>query len=146
MKKGRTPIEQLSSLLDALPAEQRLALTSQMQERAPEIAKALRAHSRDINHLIKLSGRELQRLYPTIPQRVWIIALKTAEPELKTHLLMQLSTRAQLDLEDALRAQGPVRLSEVLKAQEQVMIEAEKLAKEGKIHSLYATDDDRWIP
>lgn len=146
MKKGRTPIEQLSSLLDALPAEQRLTLTSQMQERAPEIAKALRAHSRDINHLIKLSGRELQRLYPVIPQRVWIIALKTAEPELKTHLLMQLSTRAQLDLEDALRAQGPVRLSEVLKAQEQVMIEAEKLAKEGKIHSLYATDDDRWIP
>lgn len=93
-----------------------------------------------LDALRNLARTDLTRVYRSEPLERWLTALKIAEPELKEHLLLQLSARESAELEDALRELGPIKLSDAQAAAEAIMRSAQKLADQGEIRLLTVVD------
>ena len=62
-----------------------------------------------------------------------LLALKTASDELKEKIFKNMSQRAAEMLKEDMEAMGPVRLSDVENAQQQIVNIARKLEEQGKI-------------
>lgn len=61
------------------------------------------------------------------------LAMKTASESLKEKIFKNMSQRAAQILREEIEARGPVRVSEVEKAQQDIVKVARKLESEGKI-------------
>ena len=62
-----------------------------------------------------------------------MLALKTATDEVKEKIFRNMSQRAASMIQDDLEALGPVRLTDIEKAQQGIVKVARKLEEEGKI-------------
>ena len=150
-------LKRLNAIMNALPKNNRAALLGNLQslnldvkEEAPEIKEKVKEEAivireLPLNALSRLDGPNLQKLFRAVDRTLWTRALKIAEPELKDYIMSQLSVRARGDLEDDLRAQGPVRLRDAQEAGVAVMQHAQKLESSGQIVGLSAQSDDPWV-
>lgn len=77
--------------------------------------------------------RSLQTLMRGLEPDRLALALKGADDGLRQRLLSCLSGRAAAGIRDEMEAMGPVRLSEVIEAQKEIVATARRLADEGTI-------------
>ena len=73
----------------------------------------------------------MQTLIRDLENDLLIPALKGADEEVKEKFLENMSERARDLFLDDLEAQGPIRITEVEKAQKEIMRVARKLSEEG---------------
>ncbi|MEL7300693.1 MAG: flagellar motor switch protein FliG [Pseudomonadota bacterium] len=85
------------------------------------------------DYLIKSEERALQTVLREVENDVLVLALKGAAPALREKLLGCISQRAAANMRDEMEAMGPVRLSEVMEAQKQVIAIARRLSDAGTI-------------
>ncbi|MEL6550207.1 MAG: flagellar motor switch protein FliG [Pseudomonadota bacterium] len=85
------------------------------------------------DYLIKSEERALQTVLREVENDVLVLALKGAAPALRVKLLGCISQRAAANMRDEMEAMGPVRLSEVMEAQKQVITIARRLSDAGTI-------------
>jgi flagellar motor switch protein FliG len=85
------------------------------------------------DNLGKSDDRSLQTLLRGIEPDRLALALKGADEGLRARLLSCLSGRAAAGIRDEMEAMGPVRLSEVIEAQKEIVATARRLADEGTI-------------
>ncbi|MEM1100226.1 MAG: flagellar motor switch protein FliG [Pseudomonadota bacterium] len=85
------------------------------------------------DYLIKSEERALQTVLREVENDVLVLALKGAAPALREKLLGCISQRAAANMRDEMEAMGPVRLSEVMEAQKQVITIARRLSDAGTI-------------
>jgi len=62
-----------------------------------------------------------------------LLALKTANEDIRTKIFKNISARAAQLLREDLESMGPARLSDVESAQQEIVNAARKLEQEGKI-------------
>ena len=80
------------------------------------------------DNLIEVDDRGIQVILREIPTDNLLLALKTADDQLKEKVFKNMSKRAAEMLQDDLEAQGPVKLSEVEAAQKEILTVARRLA------------------
>ena len=80
-----------------------------------------------------MDNKSLQTLIRELDNELLIPALKGAEESIKEIFLENMSERARELFEDDLEAMGPIRVSEVDKAQKEIMRVARRLSGEGEI-------------
>ena len=78
-------------------------------------------------------GGEIRELLKEVKNEELTLALKTASEELKNKFFRNLSQRAVQMLEEEMSIMGPVRLSDVEGAQQNILNIARRLEKEGKL-------------
>lgn len=83
--------------------------------------------------LINVDDRAIQLILKEVSTDDLAIALKTAPEALKEKIFRNMSQRAAQILKDEMEAKGPVRVSDVQKAQKNVVNVARRLDKEGRI-------------
>lgn len=83
--------------------------------------------------LINVDDRAIQLILKEVSTDDLAIALKTAPEALKEKIFKNMSQRAAQILKDEMEAKGPVRVSDVQKAQKNVVNVARRLDKEGRI-------------
>ena len=83
--------------------------------------------------LLKVDNRDLQTVLKEVSTDQLRVALKTASPEMRDHVLGAMSRRAAEMLMDDLESMGPMKLSKVEEAQGEIVEAALKLQTEGKI-------------
>jgi flagellar motor switch protein FliG len=83
--------------------------------------------------LAGVNDQGVRELLKEVKSEDLTLALKTASEELKRKVLGNLSKRAAQILEEDMSVMGPVRLSEVETAQQNIINAARRLEKEGKI-------------
>jgi len=83
--------------------------------------------------LAGVNDQGIRELLKEVKSEDLTLALKTASEELKRKILGNLSKRAAQILEEDMSVMGPVRLSEVESAQQNIINAARRLEKEGKI-------------
>ena len=86
-----------------------------------------------INALLSLDAECLLKAYLASDFEVWLKALKIADPEVKEHLLFTLPVRYASELEEGLRALGPMKLSEAQEAIRGVMAQVQRLDARGEV-------------
>lgn len=108
-------------------------ILSHMEVTDPALAEAIRRKMFTFDELVYIDTRGMQTILREINNDTLVLALKTAGDEIKAKVFSNISSRAAEMIQDDLEAMGPVRLSDVEVAQQEIIQAAMRLEEEGKV-------------
>jgi flagellar motor switch protein FliG len=127
---GVQPIADMLNVMDKTTEQNIMA---RVEEKDPQLAEEIRKLMFVFEDIIFVDDRGMQTLLKEVPNDKLVIALKTAPEEMKEKVFKNMSKRAAQLLKDDLEALGPLRLSDVESAQQEVVNAAKRLEAMGKI-------------
>ena len=123
-------VEVVAAVMSSLDRNTEIAILTSMDEIDADLANKIRRVRFSFEDLIKVDDTSLQLLIKEINQEELLIALKTASDELKEKLYTNIGL---VMLKDHLKGLGPTKISDIKKAQENIIKVCKELEKEGKI-------------
>ncbi len=132
-KKALEGERTLAEILNNCKKEVEEEIMEKIEEHDPELAESIRDKMFVFEDLINIDDRGIQMLLKEVSTEELSVALKTASEALKNKIFKNMSQRASQILKDEMETRGPVRVSEVQKAQKNIIKIARKLEQEGKI-------------
>jgi flagellar motor switch protein FliG len=127
-------------LLRRVPAAQQSEVVAEIEKDDPDLAAELRGKLFTFEDLANLSDRDLQTLIREIDVAQLGVALKGAGSTVRDKVLKNMSTRGAQMLSDDIAAMGPVKLSAVETAQNELVKIAFGLAEQGRITIVGSAD------
>ncbi len=109
------------------------SILAEVEEKDVDLAEGIRQLMFVFEDLVNVDDRGIQAILKEVSSEELLLALKTASDTLKEKLFKNMSERAATMLKEDLEAMGPVRVSEIVKAQQAVIRIAKRLEEEGKI-------------
>ncbi len=129
-QEGVAIAAELMNMLDKETAE---TLLRKIGEEDPSLEDKIREKMFTFEDIRKLDNRAIIEILKAVDKNTLIIALKGAPDDIKEKFFSNMSKRAAKIMQEDMEALGPVRKSEVEKAQKQVVTVIRKLMDEGKI-------------
>ena len=126
-------VEMAATILNQTGRSVEKSVLSRIEETDPELSDQIKQDMFTFEDLIKVDDRGIQEILKEITSQELAIALKAASEEIKEKTFQNMSERAAEMLKEDIEALGPMRLSEVEKAQRAVTRAALRLEGEGKI-------------
>jgi len=126
-------IEFTAELLKQVPSEDSERLIGAIEEADSQLGPKIREGMFRFEDLKKITGRGLQNLMREVPSETMLLALKTSPEEMRDHFLSAVSSRAAEQMREDLQLLPPTRLSEVERAQREIVECAMRLASDGQI-------------
>jgi len=123
-------IEVVAAVLSSLDRNTETGILTSMDEIDTDLANKIRRIRFSFEDLIKVDDTGIQLLIKEINQEELLISLKTASDELKEKLYTNIGL---VMLKDQLKGLGPTKISDIEKAQQNIIKVCKKLEKEGKI-------------
>ncbi|HIA03136.1 MAG TPA: flagellar motor switch protein FliG [Myxococcales bacterium] len=121
------------NLLKALNSEQEEHIFAGLSEEDPELSEEIRKKMFVFEDFVTLDGRAIQLMLKEIDSRTLTMALKTSSAPLREHLLSCMSSRAATMIIEDMEALGPLSVSQIETAQDEIVQVALRLAAEGKM-------------
>ncbi|MBN2332628.1 MAG: flagellar motor switch protein FliG [Deltaproteobacteria bacterium] len=131
--RGLGGLSAVSELINNLDKNSEVAIMDVIEEHDPDLADEIRKLMFTFDDLIDVDDRGIQAILKEINNEDLLLALKTATEEVKEKIFNNMSQRAATMVKDDLEALGPVRLTDVEKAQQVIVKVARKLEDDGKI-------------
>ncbi len=97
------------------------------------LAEVIRKHLFTFEDIFKLDDRAIQSIMREVSNDTLTLAMKTSPDEVKEKIFRNISTRAADMIKEDLEVLGPVRLSDVEKAQSEIIKVVRKMEEEGKV-------------
>lgn len=126
-------VQTVAEMLNVMDKNAEKAIMSRVEEKDPLLAEEIRKLMFIFEDIIKIDDRGIQALLKEVPNDKLLLALKTANQEIKDKFLKNISKRAAEMLADDLATMGPARVSDVESAQLEIVNVARRLEQEGKI-------------
>ncbi len=126
-------VQPVAEMLNVMDKNTEKAIMSRIEEKDPILAEEIRKLMFVFEDIIKIDDKGIQTLLKEVANDKLLLALKTANEEIKNKIFKNLSQRAATLLRDDLSNMGPSRLSDVEGAQQEVVNVARRLEGEGKI-------------
>jgi flagellar motor switch protein FliG len=123
----------VAEILNQMDHATEARIISEIEGGNPELAEEIRKLMFVFEDLIKVDDRGMQTILKDVSSQDLLIAIKTASEPLKAKIFANMSERAATMMKEDLEAMGPQRLSEVEKAQQNILKIAKKLEEEGKV-------------
>ncbi|MCG6550868.1 MAG: flagellar motor switch protein FliG [Candidatus Magnetominusculus sp. LBB02] len=98
-----------------------------------ELADSIRQFMFVFEDIVKISDRDVQTILKDVQTDELSLALKTASEALKELIFKNMSKRAAEILKEDMDVKGPVKVSEVEKAQQNIIKAIRKLSEAGKV-------------
>jgi len=126
-------VETVAEILNQLDHATENTIFSSLEELDADLAENIRQKMFVFEDIANIDSRGIQSILKEITNEDLSLALKTASEELKSLILNNMSSRASEMLLDDMEAMGPVKLSDVENAQQNIVRVARKLEAAGKI-------------
>lgn len=126
-------VEKVVELFGHLDRSREKQILDKLDEINPPLAEMIRKHLFTFENIFSLDDRGIQAIMREVGNDTLTLALKTCADELKEKIFRNISSRAAEMIKDDLEVMGPVRLSDVEKAQTEIVKIAGRLEEEGKI-------------
>jgi flagellar motor switch protein FliG len=126
---GVEPIADMINLMDKNSEKNILA---RVEEKDPELAEEIRKLMFVFEDLIFVDDRGIQELLKIVDNMKLVISLKTAPDDVRMKLYKNMSNRAAMLLREDLAALGPTKVSDVEKAQQEIIQQLKELESKGK--------------
>ena len=123
-------VEVVAAVMSSLDRTTETAILTSMDEIDADLANKIRRMRFSFEDLIKVDDTGIQILIKEVNQEELLIALKTASDELKEKLYTNIGL---VMLKDQLKGLGPTKISDIKKAQQNIIKVCKELEKEGKI-------------
>jgi flagellar motor switch protein FliG len=108
----------------------------------PPLAEIIRKHLFTFEDIFNLDERSIQQIMREVSTETLTLSLKTCAEDLKEKVFRNISSRAAEVIKEDLEVMGPVRLSDVEKAQSEIVKVTSRLEEEGKIVIVGRGGDD----
>ena len=139
---GVSPIAEMLNVMDKNSEQNIMA---RVEEKDPQLAEEIRKLMFVFEDIIYIDDRGMQSLLKEVQSSKLTLALKTAPDEIKDKIFRNISKRAGDMLREDLEAMGPVRVSDVEAAQQEIVNVAKRLEGEGKIIISRGGDGDALV-
>jgi flagellar motor switch protein FliG len=123
----------VAALMNTMDTGTVQAVFGELEAIDPQFCEQIRNLMFVFDDLSKLDDRSLQSIIKEITNDTITMALKTASDEMKEKIFKNISSRAAEMIREELEVMGPVKLSDVEKAQQEIVAIARRLEEEGKI-------------
>lgn len=100
---------------------------------SPPLSEIIRKHLFTFEDVFALDDRSIQSVMREVSNDTLTLAMKTSPDEVKDKIFKNISSRAAEMIKEDLEVMGPVRLSDVEKAQGEIIKIVRKMEEEGKI-------------
>jgi len=100
---------------------------------SPPLAEIIRKHLFTFEDVFSLDDRSIQSVMREVSNDTLTLAMKTSPEDVKDKIFRNISSRAAEMIKEDLEVMGPVRLSDVEKAQGEIIKIVRKMEEEGKI-------------
>jgi flagellar motor switch protein FliG len=125
-------VEPIADMLNLMDKSNEKNIMNRVEDKDPELAEEIRKLMFVFEDLVFVDDKGVQNLLKEVDQSKLVIALKTAPEEIKAKLFKNMSGRAAQLLQEDLDSLGPTKLSDVEKAQNEIVQKAKDLEASGK--------------
>ncbi len=138
-------VEPIADMLNLMDKNSEKNIMSRVEEKDPELAEEIRKLMFVFEDLTYVDDKGIQTLLKEVDQQKLVVALKTAPEDIKAKLFKNMSNRAAGLLNEDLEALGPTKLSDVEKAQNEIVQKAKELEAQGKLFISRGGDGDALV-
>ncbi len=138
-------VQPVAEMLNVMDKNAEKAIMSRIEEKDPILAEEIRKLMFVFEDLAKIDDKGIQSLLKEVPNDKLLMALKTANEDIKNKVFKNISQRAAQMLKDDLQNMPPARLSDVEGAQQEIVNVARRLETEGKIIIARGGADDAMV-
>lgn len=138
-------VEPIADMLNLMDKNSEKNIMSRVEEKDPELAEEIKKLMFVFEDLVYVDDRGLQALLKEVDQQKLVVALKTGPEEVKAKLFKNMSNRASTLLMEDLEALGPTKLSDVEKAQSEIVQKCKDLEQQGKAFISRGGDGDALV-
>jgi flagellar motor switch protein FliG len=126
-------VQPVAEMLNVMDKNTETSIMSRIEEKDPILAEEIRKLMFVFEDIVKIDDKGIQTLLKEVPNDKLLLALKTANEEIREKIFKNISQRAANLLKEDLSSLGPSRLSDVESAQVEIVNIARRLEQEGKI-------------
>jgi len=134
-------IETLANILNQVDGVTEESVLSHIENEDGDLADMVRQKMFVFEDLLQIENRHFRDILQNVDNQLLIKALKTTSDEMKDKVFSNLSERASEMLREDMEVMGPVKLSEVEEAQQEIIKIAKRLESEGRIVLAKGGDD-----
>ena len=134
-------IETLANILNQVDGITEESVLSHIENEDGDLADMVRQKMFVFEDLLQIENRHFRDILQNVDNQLLIKALKTTSDEMKDKVFSNLSERASEMLREDMEVMGPVKLSEVEEAQQEIIRTAKRLESEGRIVLAKGGDD-----
>jgi flagellar motor switch protein FliG len=134
-------IETLANILNQVDGITEESVLSHIENEDGDLADKVRQKMFVFEDLLQIENRHFRDILQNVDNQLLIKALKTTSDEMKDKVFSNLSERASEMLREDMEVMGPVKLSEVEEAQQEIIRTAKRLESEGRIVLAKGGDD-----
>lgn len=138
-------VEPIADMLNLMDKNTEKNIMSRVEEKDPELAEEIRKLMFTFEDLMYVDDKGIQNLLREVDNGKLVIAMKTAPDEIKQKLFKNMSNRAATLLREDLEALGPTKLSDVEKAQAEMVSKVKELEGQGKAFIARGSDGDSLV-
>jgi flagellar motor switch protein FliG len=138
-------VQPIADMLNVMDKSSEQNIMARVEEKDPQLAEEIRKLMFVFEDIVFIDDRGMQSLLKEVPNDKLVIALKTAPEEIKEKIFKNISKRAGDLLKDDLESLGPVKLSDVEGAQQEIVNVAKRLEAEGKLMISRGGDSDALV-
>jgi len=138
-------VEPIAEMLNLVDKNTEKNIMSRVEEKDPELAEEIRKLMFTFEDLIYVDDKGIQNIIREIDNGKLVIAMKTAPDEIKQKVFKNMSNRAATLLREDLEALGPTKLSDVEKAQAEIVQKCKELEGQGKVFIARGGDGDSLV-
>ncbi|NQU44943.1 flagellar motor switch protein FliG [bacterium] len=125
--------EAVAEIMNNVDKNTETSIFEAIEEINPTLVEEIRELMFTFEDLAMVDSRGMQELTKQISQEHLVLALKTASDDIKQKFFQNISSRAAERIQEDLEVMGPVKLSDVEAAQQEIVKVARRLEEEGKI-------------
>ncbi|MEW6569724.1 MAG: flagellar motor switch protein FliG [Nitrospirota bacterium] len=126
-------VKTVAEILNQCTRANEQTIIERINEQDNALAESIRQHMFVFDDLVKVDDKGIQTILKEITTEDLSLALKTTSEALKEKIFKNMSQRAVQILKEEMQTRGPARVSDVEKAQQNIVNVARRLEAEGKI-------------
>ena len=123
----------VAELINSLDSKTMNSLMTRLEDNDPLLSKEIKQYIFSFADIIKIDVRGIQAVLREVDNSKLTLALKNSTDELKEKIMSAMSERAAAMLKDDLEAMSPQKVSDVERAQRDIIGVVQRLEKEGKL-------------
>ncbi len=125
--------EAIASILNLADRSTEKSILESLEEEEPELVENIRRLMFVFEDLILVNDKGIQQVLKEVDNESLALSLKTASDDLKDKIFRNMSERASTLIKEDMEYMGPVRLSDVEKAQQKIVDVVRRLEETGEV-------------
>ena len=123
----------VAEILNSVKKSVESEILTALESKDPDVAEEVRGKMFVFEDLENIDDRGMQELLREVSKEELLLALKPVEGPLRDKFFKNMSSRAAESLKEDMETRGPVRLTDVELAQQNIIKTVQRLAGEGRV-------------